>query len=314
MEHSLNVMEEISVIILFIADWGKYFHQIILLSSFAPLWFSLFAFFRMVKNLKANKTLWLLIAGLSLIAASIGVLNQNIYIKVLESDLLPGTVAQDVITIMASLLLLFLSARINETDVKKQIVVMSLLAYLFYGYGIYVIERVYNPLYILYMMIVGLSFWSIVFGLVRINQEVVKQVKAPKMIRYLSAGCLFFTAILFYFLWIAQLLPLMRTGEKIEFFYSIFILDMVFVLPAIILSGVFLLRKNSLGLIFSPILFFKAFTLLFSVGLGGLLKPLYGQTANQGETAFYVILSIVYLAFAVLNCWKISFQDQGQKR
>ena len=268
----------------------------------------------MVKNLKANKTLWLLIAGLSLIAASIGVLNQNIYIKVIESDLLPGTVAQDVISIIASLLLLFLIARINETDVKKQIVVMSLLAYLFYGYGIYVIERVYNPLYILYMMIVGLSFWSIVFGLVRINQEVVKQVKAPKMIRYLSAGCLFFTAILFYFLWIAQLLPLMRTGEKIEFFYSIFILDMVFVLPAIILSGVFLLRKNSLGLIFSPILFFKAFTLLFSVGLGGLLKPLYGQTANQGETAFYVILSIVYLAFAVLNFWKISFQDKGKKR
>ena len=117
----------------------------------------------MIKNLKANKTLWLLIAGLSLIAASIGVLNQNIYIKVIKSDLLPGTVAQDVITIIASLLLLFLIARINETDVKKQIVVMSLLAYLFYGYGIYVIERIYNPLYILYMMIVGLSFWSIVF-------------------------------------------------------------------------------------------------------------------------------------------------------
>ena len=208
----------------------------------------------MIKNLKANKTLWLFIAGLSLIAASIGVLNQNIYIKVIKSDLLPGTVAQDVITIIASLLLLLLIARVNETDVKKQIVVMSLLAYLLYGYGIYVIERIYNPLYILYMMIVGLSF------------------------------------------------------------YSIFILDMVFVLPAISLSGVFLLKNSSLGLIFSPILFFKAFTLLFSVGLGGLLKPLYGQTANQGETAFYVILSIVYLAFAVLNSWKINFQDQDKER
>ena len=73
----------------------------------------------MIKNLKANKTLWLFIAGLSLIAASIGVLNQNIYIKVIKSDLLPGTVAQDVITIIASLLLLFLIARINEADVKK---------------------------------------------------------------------------------------------------------------------------------------------------------------------------------------------------
>ena len=103
----------------------------------------------------------------------------------------------------------------------------------------------------------------------------------------------------------------MRTGEKIEFFYSIFILDMVFVLPALVISGALLIKKNALGMVFTPILFFKAFTLLFSVGLGGLVKPLYGQATPPGETAFYMILSVIYLAFAVLNFCKISSQDES---
>jgi hypothetical protein len=106
--------------------------------------------------------------------------------------------------------------------------------------------------------------------MVHINQDVLRHIKASKMVRYLSVGCLIFTALLFYFLWTGRLLPLMRMGEKIEFFYSIFILVMVFVLPAIIISGILLIKKSALGLIFATILFFKAFTLLFSVGLGGL--------------------------------------------
>jgi len=266
----------------------------------------------MIKDLKFSKVLWLLIACLSLMAAGMGVFNQDIYSKVVSSDLLPGTVAQDAITIIVGMILLFLSLKTDAVDIKKQIVAMSLLAYLFYGYGIYVIERIYNPLYLLYMAIMALSFWSIVYGLANLNQDIVGQIKTSKLVRYLSAGCLLFTTLLFYFLWTGSLLPLMRTGEKIEFSYSIFILDMVFVLPAILISGILLLKKKALGLIVAPILFFKAFTLLFSVGLGGLMALLYGQTVDQGEIAFYLILSVIYLAFAALNFWKINFQEPNQ--
>ena len=262
----------------------------------------------MLKKIKVNKTLWLLVASLSLIAAFVGVFNQDIYGKVISQDLLPGTISQDVITIVAGLFLLFLSLITDGTSIKVQLVIMSLLAYLFYGFGIYVIERVYNSLYILYISIFSLSFWTLVYGLVNIDQDVLKYVKASKLVRYLSAGFLLFTALLFYSLWTAQLLPLMRTGEKIEYLYSIYILDMAFVLPAIIVSAILVIKKNALGLILTPILFVKAFTLLFSVGLGGLLKPFYNQIADPGETSFYLILSVIFLSLAALNFWKISFQ------
>ena len=263
----------------------------------------------MIKNLTLNKTLWLLVACLCLIAASIGVFNQDVYSQVVSSELLPGTVAQDAITIIAGLVLLLLSLTARETDIRKPIIIVSLLAYLFYGYGIYVIERLYNSLYLLYMAIFALSFWSIVYGLASINQDVVRNVVVPKWLRYLSAGSLLFTALLFYPLWTARLLPLMQAGKRIEYSYSIFILDMALVLPALVISAGLIIRKNALGLIFAPILFFKAFTLLFSVGLGGLFHPLFGRTAPVGETAFYMVLSVIFLALALLCFWKTRFQS-----
>ncbi len=263
----------------------------------------------MIKNLKINKFLWLLVSCLSLISALTGVFNQNIYGQVISSNLLPGVISQDVITIITGLLLLFLCWKTNEAEIKKQITAISLLAYLFYAYGIYVIEQVYNSFYLFYMAIFALSFWSIVYSLMKINSDVLQNLRVSKLVRYLSAGCLIFIALIFYSLWIGQLLPLMRTGEKIEFLYSIFILDMVFVLPAFIISAILIIQRKVLGLIFASILFIKGFTLLFSVGLGGLLKPLYNQAADSGETASFLILSGLFLALAVLNLWKIRFPD-----
>jgi hypothetical protein len=94
--------------------------------------------------LKPIKKLWLSVAFLSLIAALVGVFNQDVYSTVLRSDLLPGTISQDFVTILAGATLLFLSLKTDQKDTKKQILILSLLAYIFYGYGIYVIERMYK--------------------------------------------------------------------------------------------------------------------------------------------------------------------------
>ncbi|MCK4788973.1 MAG: hypothetical protein KAV87_34855, partial [Desulfobacteraceae bacterium] len=101
----------------------------------------------MVQNLGTNKILWLLTALLSLAAALMGVFNPDIYSKVVRSDIMLGVFGQDLMTIVASVIILLLAIRIKKEDSKKQIVILGILGYLFYAYGIYVIERVYNMLY-----------------------------------------------------------------------------------------------------------------------------------------------------------------------
>jgi hypothetical protein len=62
-------------------------------------------------------------------------------------------------------------------------------------------------------------------------------------------------------------------------------------------------------MLLAPILFFKGFTLLFSLGLWGVLQAVYNLQQNWGETALYLILSVIFLALGILNLWKIKFQE-----
>jgi hypothetical protein len=59
---------------------------------------------KVIENLATNKALWMLIASMALIAACIGGFNQDIYSKVVSTDLLSGAIAQDVVTILAGIM------------------------------------------------------------------------------------------------------------------------------------------------------------------------------------------------------------------
>jgi len=228
----------------------------------------------MIRNPNENKVLWRLTAVLSLIAALVGVFNPVIYSKVVRTDMM---------TIVASVIILLLTIRIKKEDSKKQIVILGILGYLFYAYGIYAIERVYNVLYYFYLAIFGLSFWSIVYGVASIRQEILQKVELPGLMRNISAGFSLFVALVFNALWIIQLLPLIQTGEKIEFLYSVYILDLCFIMPAFMILGIMALRKAGLGLLLIPAMFILGFTLIFSLAVSEMVKPLYDLTITVGE-------------------------------
>lgn len=266
------------------------------------------------KNHILNKKSWLLLSILSLVASSVGVFNPNIYNKVISTEVLPGTVSQDLITLILSVILFVLGLTTKSNNFKQQMVALSIVAYLFYAYGIYVIEQLYNSFYILYLTIFTLSLWAIVFNMANLNPKVYKYLKVEKPFRYISLGFLLFIPLLFYTLWTVELLSLIKTSEKIEFTYSIYILDMAFVLPAFLISATLIIKRKGLGYLIAPILFFKAFTLLFSVVLGSFIKPLINNLpANQEEGFFYIILSVIFLAMALLNFWKLDFQKSKPK-
>lgn len=254
----------------------------------------------MLQRLGINQILWFLLAFLSLIASLIGALNPGIYNKVVNTELLPGVISQDITTITASIIILFCIVRIKKEDYVKQIIVLGIISYLFYAYGIYVIEQFYNALYFLYMAIFGLSFYSIAYGVINIRQDILQKVQLPKLMRNVSMGFLLIVPTLFVPLWISNLLPLIRTGQKIESMYSIYILDLCFIMPLFIIFAIMVAKKQGWGLLLTPALYIKGFTLLFPVGLGEILKILYHQTANTGGILLYWGLSILFMMLSIL--------------
>ena len=100
---------------------------------------------------------WLIAGVLSVATAGWGLLDAGSYVGLIAPATRPGALSQDVITVIAGLILCGLALAHARFTPKDELVALGLLGYLFYGYGIYVIERVYNVLYLNYLAIFGLA-------------------------------------------------------------------------------------------------------------------------------------------------------------
>ncbi|HSO89953.1 MAG TPA: hypothetical protein VLR70_02270 [Arthrobacter sp.] len=249
--------------------------------------------------------LWTLTGVLTLPAAVTGLLFPEIYRGVVAAELLPGAVSQDLMSAVAGAVLPVLAFAGRRGHPKVQIVALGILGYLFYAYGIYSIERTYNGFYLVYLAVFGLSFWGMVYTAVELRADGPRRARLQRGIRVLSASGALLQPIIFYPLWIAMLLPLMRTGDQIDSLYSVFVLDLCFIMPAFLILAVLTFRSRWPGLVFMPALYLLGFTLIFSLALGELFKPLFDVPVSALSLWSSILLSAFFLVLGGLHLWKL---------
>lgn len=263
----------------------------------------------MTPNIRTARILWIITELLALMAAVGGVLVKGIYDNLFQADFLPGALAQDVITILLSVFLLLLIARTGENDLKKQIIIIGVIGSQCYLYGIFTIERVYNGFYLVYLAIFALSVWTLVYSLAGYRGGKFQNVRLNAKMLKTTAISSIVIAVLFDFLWITSLLPLMQEHKRIEYLYSIYILDLGFIMPAFIITAIMSLRRIPLGILLAPAIMIIGFFVIFPLGLNELAKPAFGMAINYGSMAISFIFSIYMLAIAVLQLWLIKFEN-----
>ena len=197
--------------------------------------------------------------------------------------------------------LFILIARTKENDVKLQAVILGLLGSFFYLYRIFTMERVYNGLYLLYVAVFASSFWSIIYSLAGFKAEVFANLHLNSGMLKTTAISSIFIAVIFTFLWITALIPLMREHNRIEFMYSIYILDLCFVMPAFVMTAIMSLRGMPLGILIAPAIMILGFFVIFPLGLNELAKPSAGMVINYGSMAISFIFAFFMLAIATLQ-------------
>jgi len=254
-----------------------------------------------MKHLRLNRILWISIGFLALLASAIGIINQSIYDNIVSTHILPGTISQDTMTLILSIIIIYTAWKSNHDSLIKPIIALSITSYIFYAYAIYSIEQLYNELYLVYLWLTALSFYTIVFGLISINPSKWNRISFPNALKKITIGFSIVIVVLFTVLWTSQLIPLMLSGHKEEFTFSIYILDLVFIMPAFIITSYLVYINHPYGVIISPILFFKAFTLLFSVGIGYYYRIFYGLEIVLTEGLFYIIISMIFLIISMFQ-------------
>lgn len=266
----------------------------------------------MLRNLRLHRVLWAVTGLLALVAAVTGVAVPGIYAGVVAEDLRPGAFSQDIISALASAVLIALALAGGNEPAKGQIAALGLLGYFFYAYGIYAIERAYNGFYLVYLAIFGLSFWALIAAGASLERNLFEP-DLPRNLRIVSASGALLQPLIFYPLWIAMLVPLMISGDQIDSLYSIFILDLCFIMPAFLLLAFLTYRSHPLGLLLLPALYVLGFTLIFSLALGELAKPMFGLDINLQSFWLSLVLSVFFAAIGTFHLLKLDLTPRPRQ-
>ena len=251
------------------------------------------------KYIKTLEVLTYFLVILTFIVSLYSILNMRIYRTFVPDTLFPGTLGQDVVSLVVSILLLIVLMKLRNSSEKIYLVWIALIGYLLYAYGIYAFDRVYTTFFLCYVAIFGLSLFSLIIFFSSIDLDYFIEIRTEHIPRRSIAVFLFLLGILFTFTWLKIIIPSMI--EKIQpVVNSIFVFDLSFFIPLLILTGIKLFQNKKLGYLLSGILLMKMGFLGFSVLLGALISPYFGLPFSILESILYVILGVGSFIFAII--------------
>lgn len=164
-------------------------------------------------------------------------------------------VAQDfvdlVLVLPALVVSVILAARGSQ---RARLVWLGTLSYLIYTFVIYTFAVHHNPLFLVYVAALACSLWALIGGMATTDWREIRAQFAPGTpIKIVSMG-LIIQATLFYLLWFGDELPAALGGNMPQSLQDtglltnpVHVLDMAVLLPAIVLSGVWLWRNQAIG-------------------------------------------------------------------
>ncbi|MGI6084113.1 MAG: hypothetical protein ACOYIF_01550 [Acetivibrionales bacterium] len=218
-------------------------------------------------RITAIMTLILLVLALS--ACLAGIFIERIYKDVLSVGtitklLLVGSRAQDIISIPLALLLTLLSVLfLKRRGYKTFITIIGLTVYFFYGYGLYVMQGQYTSIYLIYLVIFGLSIYSIVLGLLSFTPKLIIKASIPKALRISISIFLYSIVLILGLVWLFRITPDISRHIPQDT-YGVFILDLEIVFPAISIIATKLIWNKSFGNILAGVALMKVFTVCLS--------------------------------------------------
>ena len=263
----------------------------------------------MKKNQKSNVIFMLsmALASLVIIASCIGLLIPETYAKE-TPNWIAQAIGQDFLDLFLITPVLVITTIFAYTGNKAARLIWSgSLFYLIYTFVIYCFAVHFNNMFILYCLILGLSFYLFVYFLITNSKKAVSGWFKNKIQYKLIGIYLIVIACLFYILWLSELIPAICTNSVPKsltdtglFTNPVHVLDLSVCLPAIFIAGILLLRKHYLGFLLAPAML--SFCVLMDITIGGLVivMKMKGIESHIGVTVIMCLLAVVSGVFLYL--------------
>jgi hypothetical protein len=250
-------------------------------------------------NLKKLIILTLPLAILIAVASIFGIFFEDIYSKEAPEYAAQG-VGQDIINLVVVMpILVIATILILKGSRVWQFVWLGSMIYAVYSYTVYCFGVHFNALFLMYCGIMGLSFYLLIGFLISMKPEVIKSWFDDETPINMTTIFLFIVALLFYFIWLSDILPALINGEVPELVQEyelptnpIHVLDISIALPGVILSAILLRKKHALGYVLVPA--FVIFIIVMAVAIGGIVVVTIYK-GFEGDLSLTIIFAIIAL-------------------
>jgi hypothetical protein len=258
------------------------------------------------ESTKLNTSLWVWI---SVAAALVAVLGNivGLVVPAIYARLTPAFAAQAHAQDAANLALVapawvVLAVLTLRGSTRARLLWLGVLLFTVYNYVIYTLSVPFGPLFLLWVAVLGLSFYSLLGGVLTTDQRQAAACLQNRLASRVAGWALVIVAALFAALWLSEDVPALLSGSipasVIELGIPtnvVHVLDLAFFLPGAAVCGILLLKGRSTGYLFAPA--FLVFLLLTGVPI--LMTPIIqsarGEQAARGLIGPIGILSLLLL-------------------
>ncbi|RYV52609.1 hypothetical protein [Pengzhenrongella frigida] len=230
-------------------------------------------------------------AVIALVASGIGLADVDGTYGRETASFVDQAIAQDLVNVTltapATVLLAWLAWR---GSVRAGLLWTGVLTFTVYNYVIYTMSIHVGPLFLAWVAVLGLTFWSLVGGLRALRPTAVagRLAGAPRRV---VGWYLVVIAGVFTMLWLSDIVPAMVESRVPQGAVDlalpsnpVHVLDLAFFLPAVVAVGRLVLLRRPTGLTLAP----AAVVFLVMTGLPILVTPLV-TAARGGEPAWQVM-------------------------
>jgi len=259
------------------------------------------------------RTVWLRLALASAIlmglASAGGIWLPFVYVQETASWAAQGR-GQDVVNLAVVLpaMLIALYAA-SAGSLRAVLIVLGLLLYVLYSYVLYAFFVHFNLLFPIYVATLGTSFWALVGIAVDVRNEQIRELFDGKTGRAQSVY-LMVSGLVFGVLWMSSISSAIVSGQPPPDLVEVglpvnpvHVLDLAFVLPAMVVTSMLLWKRHPLGLLWAvPLLTFAAAMGSAIVGMMAAMKSagLPVPAALIAGMAFSTSLALYLSADALL--------------
>ena len=258
---------------------------------------------------KAPTILTILITVLAALTSAGGLLFNNLYRD--NAFVTTTWLGNDAVTLFLAVPLLIAALIFSARgSLRARLVWLGVLDYMLYNYAFYLFGAAFNAFFLLYAALVVLSIFAIIFTLLSLNVDMIKQQFRDRTPVKWIGGYFIFVAAGLGIIYLAQSIGFILTGQLPAIVTItqhptnvIFALDLTLLIPWLALGAIWLIQRKPWGYVIAGILSVKGplYTLVLAVNSVLVVNAGISETSELPLWATLTVLGLMATAFLFGN-------------